>query len=98
MNAAERSSDVAGANGQGAQPADMPRLQARRREARRRRHLVRVDLGLGVVAALVLLLATPGLAISGLVALIVLLICALTFAWQRREDRRRRHREDQSPR
>ena len=43
---------------------DMTELRARRRDARRRRRLARVDLGLGALTALILLLATPGLAIS----------------------------------
>jgi peptidoglycan/LPS O-acetylase OafA/YrhL len=64
--------------------ADVAELHARRREARRRRHLARVDVGLGLAGALVLVIATPGLAITGLVALIVLALCGLTFAVDRR--------------
>jgi hypothetical protein len=56
----------------------------RRRDARRRRHVARVDLGLGVAGAVVLLLATPGLAITALVALIVLVLCLLTLVLERR--------------
>jgi Flp pilus assembly protein TadB len=63
-------------------------LQERRRVARRRRHLARVDLALGLVAALILVLAAPGLAIAGLIALIVLVGCLAAFLL----DRRRRSR------
>jgi len=59
-------------------------LHARRREARERRRLARVDLSLGVLAAIVLLILTPGLAIAALVALIVLLFCALSAVLERR--------------
>jgi Flp pilus assembly protein TadB len=90
MSAAESSDDVARGDGPPAEPpGDVSRLQARRRDARRRQHLARVDLGLGVVGAVVLLVATPGLAITGLVALIVLVLCLLTFALERRSRRRR---------
>jgi hypothetical protein len=37
----------------------------------------------------VLVIATPGLAITGLIALIVLILVALTFALDRRSARRR---------
>jgi Flp pilus assembly protein TadB len=67
-----------------APPPDISRLRARRREARRRRRLARVDLGLGVAGALVLLIATPGLAIAALVAGIVLVACVTSFAVERR--------------
>jgi len=57
-------------------PADMAALRIRRRQAQRKRRLARVDLGLGVFAALMLLIVSPGLAITGLVALLVLAACA----------------------
>jgi hypothetical protein len=97
MNA-ESSDEAARANGLPPEPrADVSRLQARRREARRRRHLARVDVGLGLVGALVLVIATPGLAITGLVALIVLALCGLTFALERRR-RPARRRTPRKPR
>ncbi|MCW3027830.1 MAG: hypothetical protein JWN81_1041 [Solirubrobacterales bacterium] len=99
MSAAERSGDAARGNGPAGQPpGDLSRLQARRRIARRRKHLARVDLGLGLVGALVLLLATPGLAITGLVALIVLVLCLLTFALERRSRSRRGRSRDEERR
>jgi Flp pilus assembly protein TadB len=69
-------------------PADIADLRARRRRARRRRRLARVDVGLGMVAALVLLLASPGLAITGLIAVLVLAACAISVLVGRRTRRR----------
>lgn len=69
-------------------PNDMSRLRERRRQARRRRRLARVDMGVGLVGALVLLLATPGLAIAGIVALGILALCALSFMRERMLARR----------
>ncbi|HWX95489.1 MAG TPA: hypothetical protein VNZ01_01460 [Solirubrobacteraceae bacterium] len=95
MSTAERSGETAHGDGPAGQPpAEVSRLQARRRDARRRQHLARVDVGLGLVGALVLLLATPGLAIAGLVALIVLLLCLLTFVLERRSRSRHRRKAD----
>ncbi|HEX4187212.1 MAG TPA: hypothetical protein VHY83_04865 [Solirubrobacteraceae bacterium] len=71
-------------DGHGQPDHDAPSRLARRRDARRRRHLARVDLALGIVGAVVLVVATPGLAITGLVALIVLVLCLLTFVAERR--------------
>jgi multisubunit Na+/H+ antiporter MnhB subunit len=65
----------------------MSQLRARRREARRRQRVARIDLGLGVFAALVLLLASPGLAITGLIVLAVLLVCAISLVHERRSRR-----------
>lgn len=64
---------------------DIPRLRARRREARRRRRLARLDLGLGAFVALVLLIATPGLAITAVIALIMLALCVLSVVLERRK-------------
>jgi hypothetical protein len=84
-------------------PADISDLRARRRGARRRRTLARVDLGLGVVGALVLVIVSPGLAITGLIAVLVLVLCGLSFVAQRfvrrRAGRRRaEHRRYVRPR
>jgi hypothetical protein len=49
---------------------------------------------IAVVAAIVLLIVSPGLAVVGLVALLVLVVCGLSFlfdGW-----RRRRHRPSRS--
>jgi hypothetical protein len=69
---------------------DASELRARRRLARRRRRVARLDLGLGVLGAIVLLAVTPGLAISGLIALLVLAACGLSFILERRRRRRER--------
>jgi UPF0716 family protein affecting phage T7 exclusion len=73
---------------------DMARLRERRRRARRRRRLARLDATLAVTGAIVVLLATPGLAIAALVALILLAVCVASLVWERvmawrvaREDR-----------
>lgn len=63
--------------------------RARRRRAAQRRRLARVDVAIGIVGAGVILLATPGLAIAALIALIVLLVCALSVVVERRLARRR---------
>jgi Flp pilus assembly protein TadB len=64
------------------------RLRARRREARRRRRLARIDLGVGLCVAIVLLLATPGLAITAIAALLLLAGCLLSFVLERRAAQR----------
>jgi Flp pilus assembly protein TadB len=68
---------------------DMSQLRSRRREARRRRRLVRVDLGLGLLGAIVLLLAMPGLAIAALLALGLIALCVLSVVLERRRLHRR---------
>lgn len=60
-------------------------LRARRLLQRRRRRLLRVDLVVGVLAAIAALIFTPGLAIAGLVALVLLALCAVSLALERRD-------------
>jgi len=72
--------------------ADLPELRVRRREARRRRRLLRVDLGVGLFSGIVLLLATPGLAIAALIAFALIGLCTLSILRERRSSRRRRRR------
>ena len=67
----------------------MSDLQARRRQARRRRHLIRVDIGLGLLISVVAILFAPGLAIVAVVALLVLAICIVSHLLERRRSRRR---------
>lgn len=67
-----------------AAPRDASQLRARRREALRRRRLLRVDLGAGLLAALVILVFTPGLAIAALVALLLLAVCATSIVLEHR--------------
>jgi hypothetical protein len=59
----------------------------RHREERRRRHLVRVDVGTGVLGGIVVLLATPGLAIAGLVAVALIVLCVASIVRERRSRR-----------
>jgi hypothetical protein len=91
MSAAEQSGDTVPPGGPAPRPpVELSPLHARRREARRQRHLARVDLGLGLLGAVILVVATPGLAITGLIALIVLVACLATFAHGRRARSKRR--------
>jgi predicted membrane metal-binding protein len=53
-----------------------------------------LDIALGVVGAIVLIVATPGLAVSALIALLVLALCGLSLM----VERRRRTRDRRSPR
>jgi Flp pilus assembly protein TadB len=71
-------------------PRDISVLHSRRREANRRRRLLRVDIGLGVLAGIVLLLATPGIAIAAIFAGVLLVACVVSVLLQRRRERRRR--------
>jgi len=77
--------------------ADISQLRARRREARRRSRLARLDLGLGVTAAIVLLLASPGLAMTAVIALVLLALCILSVVLERRSRRRRARRGVRRP-
>jgi Flp pilus assembly protein TadB len=49
------------------------------------------DVGIAIVAAIVVLTITPGLAVASIIAIAVLTACALSF---RRESRRRRRARD----
>jgi hypothetical protein len=71
-------------------PRDISVLHSRRREANRRRRLLRVDVGLGVLAGIVLLLATPGIAIAAIFAGVLIVVCVVSVLLQRRKERRRR--------
>ena len=97
MSATRPSRQTSQRQGSPPQSRDVSQLRARRRQARRRRRLARLDLGLGVLAAIVLIVATPGFAISGLIALIVLAACAVSFIRERRR-RVRAEREQESAR
>ena len=64
-----------------------------------------IDAGIAVVIAALVLVISPGLAVTGMVALFVLLILAISFALQSRRRRRgyarrppRRPREPRPPR
>jgi hypothetical protein len=94
MSSPRRSSDASRSQGVAAQPArDASQPHARRRrEALRARHLARVDLGIGLFAAITLLIIAPGLAIAALVALAVLVLCGVSWIVERRRRRAARRR------
>ncbi len=73
-------------------PREISQLRARRRALNRRRRLFRLDLAVGVLVAVVLLIATPGLAIAALLAGVMLIACFVSVIFERR--RRRRHSGD----
>lgn len=87
MSATRPSSPQTDVRVEDASPRDIARLRARRRAARRRRRLLRVDLGLGVFVAIVLLVATPGLAIAAIMAGLLLALCVLSVVLERRRRR-----------
>ncbi len=66
---------------------DMSHLRARRRAAERRRRLARLDVALGVAAAVFVFIVSPGLAITAIVALLTLLACGVSVLVQRRRRR-----------
>ncbi len=66
------------------QGRDMAELRERRRRASNRKRLLRLDLGLGVLAAILLLILSPGLAITGLVAVVLLVGVFASIAIERR--------------
>jgi Flp pilus assembly protein TadB len=77
-----------------------PRHARRRHASRSRgRRLARIDVALGLLLAVVLLLASPGLAIAAIVALILLVACGISLLVQRRGSRRaaRAGEEDRDP-
>jgi hypothetical protein len=67
----------------------MSELRIRRREARRRSRLLRIDLGAGLLGGIVLLVATSGLAIAALVAFALMGLCVMSIPVERRRSRRR---------
>ena len=71
--------------------ADQRTVRRARRNAERRRRLMRLDLALGVAFGLLLILITPGLAIAGLYALLAIVLCVASLAagWFVRRRRRR---------
>ena len=68
-------------------PNDISRLDARRRQARRRRYLARLDLGLGLLVATMAILLSSGLAVVALAAVVVLAICVTSTLLERRAGR-----------
>jgi ABC-type bacteriocin/lantibiotic exporter with double-glycine peptidase domain len=55
-----------------------------------RRNTLLVDAGIAVVLAILVIVISPGLAVVGLLAILVLLVCAVSFGVDRLRRRRRR--------
>jgi hypothetical protein len=55
-----------------------------------RRNVLLVDVGVAILAAIIVLTITPGLAVVSMIAIAVLAACAISFS---RESRRRRRAE-----
>jgi hypothetical protein len=68
---------------------DVTRLGARRRQERRRRYGGSLDIGLGLLVAVAALRLVPGLAIVGVVALLLLTVCLGSLVGGRLRSRRR---------
>jgi multisubunit Na+/H+ antiporter MnhB subunit len=49
-----------------------------------------IDAALAVVIAAIVLIVSPGLAVTGMIALAVAIVCAGSFGWERARRRRRR--------
>jgi hypothetical protein len=56
-----------------------------------RRNTLLVDAGIALLLAILVIVISPGLAVVGLLALLVLLVCAVSFGLDRL---RKRHRRD----
>ena len=81
---AARMSDQESRRTDAMQGRDMAELRERRRRASNRKRLLRLDLGLGVLAAILLLIISPGLAITGLVAVVLLVGVLASIVIERR--------------
>jgi Flp pilus assembly protein TadB len=68
---------------------DTTSLLVRRGREQRRRRLLRLDIGFGLLAAVAALVIAPGLAVAALLALLVLGVCLLSLAVGRWRSRRR---------
>ena len=54
-----------------------------------RREVLAIDLAVAVVLAALVLILSPGVAVAGMIALIVLLVCVFSVVWDIRRGRRR---------
>jgi hypothetical protein len=55
-----------------------------------RRNVLAIDAGIAVVLALLVLIISPGLAVAGMIAILILLVCGVSFALESRAARGRR--------
>lgn len=67
---------------------DLSRRRARRAQARHERQLLRADVAVGIVVAIVGLIIAPGLAVVAIVALAILAVCGVWLLLERRRGRR----------
>ena len=71
------------------------RLDSRRAELRARRHrraMLRLDVAIGAVAALVTILVAPGIALAAIIAVLVLIVAGVWLLVERRRRRGSRRR------
>jgi Flp pilus assembly protein TadB len=68
---------------------DTPKLRVRHSVDRKRRRLLRVDIGLGLLAAIAAVVLAPGLGVVAVVALAVLMVCFVSLAIGQWRSRRR---------
>ena len=59
---------------------DAPELRVMRGLRRKHRRALRLDIGVGLLAPVAALVLAPGLAVVGIVALLVLVICLVSLA------------------
>ena len=59
------------------------------------RGVLLADVAIAVVVGALLLLLSPGFAITGVIALVVLVVCGISLVWSTARTRRRRKRIDQ---
>lgn len=52
--------------------------------------IVAIDVGIAVLLAMLVLIVSPGFAVTGMIALFVVLVCAISFAIERWLGHRRR--------
>jgi hypothetical protein len=62
-----------------------------------RRRTLAVDTGLAIALAVLVLIISPGVAVSGMVALVVLLVCAGSVTFERRRSTSRPARRARPP-
>jgi Flp pilus assembly protein TadB len=67
-----------------------PRAGRSQSTSSRRQRALRLDVALGVLAAIVAILIAPGIALVGIVAVVVLIGAALSFLYNRRARRAQR--------
>jgi hypothetical protein len=62
-----------------------------------RRNLLAIDAGIAAVLALLVIIISPGLAVAGMIAILILLVCGVSFALDSRAARARRAKAVRRP-